>query len=56
MSNRLSQGVVHTVPADLRKALVFSAIVSNAWNSLTPLVRLSTCHICSMCEFNVKLD
>lgn len=35
MFNRLSQGVVHTIPADLRKALVSSAIVSNAWNNLT---------------------
>lgn len=39
MSQRLSQGAVHTVPADLRKALVSSPRVAEAWNSLTPLAR-----------------
>lgn len=39
MTKRLAQGVAHTVPADLRKALVSSPLVALAWNSLTPLAR-----------------
>jgi len=36
---RISGGVVHTIPADLRKALISSAKVQEAWNDLTPLAR-----------------
>ncbi|MFZ2594123.1 MAG: YdeI/OmpD-associated family protein [Minisyncoccia bacterium] len=39
MTKTLSSGVVHRVPADLRKVLVSSEKVANAWNSLTPLGR-----------------
>lgn len=35
----ISSGVVHTVPDDLRKALVLSSPVREAWNDLTPLAR-----------------
>lgn len=39
MVKKISQGVAHTVPADLRKALVSSDAVAETWNSLTPLAR-----------------
>lgn len=39
MVKRISSGVVHTVPADLRKVLVSSEKLSLAWNDLTPLAR-----------------
>lgn len=35
----LSSGVVHRVPADLRKALLADAKALTAWESLTPLAR-----------------
>lgn len=35
----LSGGVVHTVPADLRKALTSDSKAYTAWESLTPLAR-----------------
>jgi len=37
--NRVSQGVVHRVPDDLRTALTSSKQVLAAWNNLTPLAR-----------------
>lgn len=37
--NGLATGVVHEVPADLRKALSSSKAVRDAWNDLTPLAR-----------------
>lgn len=39
MTQRVATGVVHTVPADLRKSLVSSPKVLAAWNDLTPLGR-----------------
>ena len=39
MPIKLESGVVHTIPADLRKVLTSSAKVRDAWNSLTPLAR-----------------
>lgn len=36
---KISTGVVHTVPSDLRKALASSKKVLEAWNSLTPLAK-----------------
>lgn len=39
MTHKISQGVVHTVPADLRRALILSGKVSELWNTLTPLAR-----------------
>lgn len=36
---KVSQGVVHTVPKDLRAVLSESAKVLDAWNDLTPLAR-----------------
>jgi hypothetical protein len=32
-------GVVHDVPADLRKALIGSSVALEAWESITPLAR-----------------
>ena len=39
MATKISSGVVHTVPADMRAVLVGSEKVSVAWNDLTPLAR-----------------
>lgn len=39
MSNKISSGVAHQVPADLRKALAAKPGVVEIWNSLTPLAR-----------------
>lgn len=40
MSKRkIATGVVHKVPADLRKALVSDAKAAILWNDLTPLAR-----------------
>lgn len=36
---KVSSGVVHKVPADLRTVLTSSPKVLNAWNDLTPLAR-----------------
>jgi uncharacterized protein YdeI (YjbR/CyaY-like superfamily) len=38
-NNNLSSGVVHTLPADLRKALVSSQKARAAWEDITPLAR-----------------
>ncbi|MBY0309971.1 YdeI/OmpD-associated family protein [Patescibacteria group bacterium] len=35
----LAAGVIHSVPVDMRRALLQSGKVSTAWNSLTPLAR-----------------
>lgn len=39
MTIRLATGVAHTVPADMRAALVTSEKLAEAWNGLTPLGR-----------------
>ena len=39
MSEKLETGVVHTIPPDLRKALMSTKKAQRAWNSLTPLAR-----------------
>lgn len=39
MSIKLASGVVHTIPADMRKALVSSPKLAEVWNALTPLAR-----------------
>ena len=39
MTKTISTGVVHRVPADLRKALLASEKVREHWNDLTPLAR-----------------
>lgn len=41
MSNKkkISTGVVHNVPSDLRKSLMSSSKAREAWNDLTPLAR-----------------
>ena len=39
MPKKLATGVVHNLPTDLKKALVSSSEVQDAWNGLTPLAR-----------------
>jgi uncharacterized protein YdeI (YjbR/CyaY-like superfamily) len=38
-TNKISAGVVHTVPADLRKALTADSSARAAWEDITPLAR-----------------
>jgi Bacteriocin-protection, YdeI or OmpD-Associated len=37
--NRVSGGVVHKLPADLREALIANATALTAWQDITPLAR-----------------
>lgn len=39
MNKKISNGVVHTVPADLRKVLLVDKKALEVWESLTPLAR-----------------
>ena len=39
MATKLSEGTVHTLPADLKKALLSDAEAVKAWESITPLAR-----------------
>jgi len=39
MTKKISNGVVHNVPADLRKALISSPKALSAWEDITPLAR-----------------
>ena len=39
MATKISRGVVHNVPADLRAALLLSEKTVERWNELTPLAR-----------------
>jgi uncharacterized protein YdeI (YjbR/CyaY-like superfamily) len=39
MIKKVSTGVVHRVPADLKKVLLSDAKLLERWNSLTPLAR-----------------
>jgi len=39
MGSKIATGVVHKVPADLRKALNAASGVLEVWNDLTPLAR-----------------
>ena len=39
MTTKISGGVAHTVPADMKKVLGSSPKVQDAWNDLTPLAR-----------------
>jgi|SRR5690606_26051962 len=36
---KLSEGTVHKIPADLKKALLSDKSAANKWESLTPLAR-----------------
>lgn len=38
-SNKISSGVVHKIPADLRRALISDQKALTSWESLTPLAR-----------------
>lgn len=39
MTKEISNGVVHSVPADLRKILVSDKVALAAWEDITPLAR-----------------
>ncbi|MCF7815622.1 MAG: YdeI/OmpD-associated family protein [Candidatus Pacebacteria bacterium] len=39
MTKKISTGVVHTVPSDLRKVFTSSPETTMLWNALTPLAR-----------------
>jgi len=39
MKEKIATGVVHTVPLDLKKALIAAPKAREAWNDLTPLAR-----------------
>lgn len=39
MTRKLSAGVVHSVPADLREALVADPAAREKWEDITPLAR-----------------
>lgn len=39
MSNNLSSGTVHTLPADLKKALLSKPKAVAVWKNITPLAR-----------------
>jgi uncharacterized protein YdeI (YjbR/CyaY-like superfamily) len=39
VKEQLSQGVVHTIPNDLKNALLSDESVIEIWNDLTPLAR-----------------
>ena len=39
MTKKISSGVVHTVPSDLRKMLYASQSAHEAWEDITPLAR-----------------
>lgn len=39
MKNKISNGVVHRVPADLKKIFTEKAPVLETWNDITPLAR-----------------
>ena len=38
-ARKVPGGVVHELPADLRKALLANAVALDAWNDITPLAR-----------------
>ncbi|PIQ77327.1 hypothetical protein COV82_05075 [Candidatus Peregrinibacteria bacterium CG11_big_fil_rev_8_21_14_0_20_46_8] len=37
--SKISEGVVHTVPADLKKILTANPVALATWNNITPLAR-----------------
>ncbi len=39
MSKKISGGVAHEIPADLRKVLTVSPAMCEAWEDITPLAR-----------------
>lgn len=39
MNKRVSSGVVHTVPTDLRKIIISVSGVQKVWEDITPLAR-----------------
>ncbi len=39
MTKKISSGVVHTMPADMRKALIAAPKILAVWEDITPLAR-----------------
>ncbi|MEI6346063.1 MAG: YdeI/OmpD-associated family protein [bacterium] len=39
VTNGIAGGTVHSVPADLRKALISKVVVLDVWQDITPLAR-----------------
>ncbi len=39
LNNKISDGVVHKVPADLKKVLISSPLSLKTWEDITPLAR-----------------
>jgi len=39
MTAKVSSGVVHKVPKDMRTAITSTSVILTAWNALTPLAR-----------------
>lgn len=39
VQKKVASGVVHDLPADLRKALTSSSVAIEAWENITPLAR-----------------
>ncbi len=39
MANKLSEGTVHKLPVDLKKALLSNSKAATAWEDITPLAR-----------------
>ena len=39
MKKQVASGIVHEVPADLRKVLILNFDLLDQWNSLTPIAR-----------------
>ncbi len=39
MTSKVATGVVHQIPADMRKSLLANSQVLTVWNDLTPLAR-----------------
>ena len=53
----ISQGVVHKVPADLRKVLLSNQGIHNIWETLTPLARNEwICWITSPKKLETRID
>lgn len=54
---KVSQGTVHTVPADMKKALIANPKVLATWNGLTPLSRNEwICWVTSVKKTETRTD
>jgi len=39
MTSKISDGILHEVPSDMKKALISNADILMKWNNLTPIQR-----------------